>query len=58
MSEDGFVRLPSDRGDMRRELTDQVESVRTDADFLDRAAGLLERDREILDRLADHPREN
>jgi hypothetical protein len=58
MSEEGLERLPSDVGDLRRKLTDKVESVRTDTDFLDRAAGLLERDREILDRLGDQPREN
>jgi hypothetical protein len=33
-------------------LTSEIEKVREDADFTERAKRLLERDRELLDRLA------
>jgi predicted transcriptional regulator len=33
-------------------LTAEIERVRTDTDFTDRARKLLERDKELLDRLA------
>lgn len=34
-------------------LTIEIDRVRKDADFMDRVARLVERDREILDRLAE-----
>lgn len=34
-------------------LTAEVERVRNDDEFMDRLHGLVERDREILDRLAE-----
>lgn len=35
------------------DLADEIEAVRTDEDFTNRVTALVQRDREILDRLAE-----